>query len=194
MMANGRLGLIKLSPVLPDSFFRDLGSGIRFVSFGGECRETLVLLGSEAPNDVGAVHLPSGEFVLEKPVCPSTDLPMRYLYDADPAAVRAHALGTLADWYGLTALGDSPGYLTAQIAVDSVWLRRYEVLYSGKADLKATRQALRSLGATVFEVKQRGAGVDVDRLRKELQCDGRPVSLIVYLVGRSLRYVLAASG
>lgn len=187
-----RLGLIKLTPLLPDGFIESLGPGFEFISYGGECREVLVHCGSEAKSGRWATHLETGE-MLEAGAPPErADEPSRCLYDADPAAVRAHALGG----FGLKSLGDHPGYLTGDSLVRSAWLRPYRVLGFDRYDRKRLRAALRGLSAKGLVLKQRGAGLDLSALqreyRSEIQSGGdRELVLIFYAESDSIRVVLA---
>ena len=93
--------------------------------------------------------------------------------------------------FGLPQLGDSPGYLTGDNTVSSPWLRPYEVLYRDSSDFKRIKEFLRSNRLRVFEVKQRGAGVDPSSIIKQLKTEGEPVSLIAWRVEKSVRYAVA---
>jgi len=186
-----KLGVIKLTPMLSDEALRGLSTRVDFLSFGGECREALVLLGSEAEPGTFAVHLESGERLAAGYPPLAVEEPGEYLYDADPAAVRAHGLGTLCDQYRLQPLGDSNGYLTGRTLVQSPWLRAYRVLYQGKADAKSTKRALRDLDAATPEFKQRGAGLDLIKERQAYAMAGsRAVSIAVWKNGKSLRHAI----
>ena len=66
-----KLGVIKLSPLLQDTFFESLGPGLRFLSYQDECREALVLTGSEAKRERGAVHIETGEWLEAGPDAPN---------------------------------------------------------------------------------------------------------------------------
>jgi hypothetical protein len=137
------------------------------------------------------VHIESGEKLEAGAIALSTDEPKEYLFEADPAAIRAHALGSLHSRFGILALGDSNGYLTGPRPVASPWLRSYRVLHHGKADLKATRRKLDELGGSTPVLKQRGAGQDLDALRKLLRGDGkRELAVAVWPVGKSLRHTI----
>lgn len=188
--ARIRLGVMKLTPMLPDLILNTLGTGIRFISFGGECREVLAISGTEATPDRGAVHLESGEFLPTSTGGEVLEGPKGYLFDADPAAVRAHGLGSLIAQHGLSHVGDSNGYLTGDELIVSPWLRAYKVHYAGKADIKATIKGLRDLQGSVCEVKVRGAAVDGPALMRKFRAQGNPFSLVVWPVGRSLRHAL----
>jgi len=186
-----RLGAMKLSPLLPDSFLEALGPRMEFVSFGGECREVLIVSGKEAVPGRFAVHLESDELMENSDPPPVLAEPSEFFFDTDPAAIRAHCTGTLCATFGLSALGDSNGYLTGEQFVSTPWLRSYRVLYAGKGDVKATRKALRDLDGHVFEVKQRGVRADVDKIKRELSGDGKNhLSLVLWPDGPSVRHLL----
>ncbi|AIE85195.1 SAM-dependent methyltransferase [Fimbriimonas ginsengisoli] len=185
-----RLGVMKLSPMLPDRTLIELGPRIEFLSLGGECREALVI-GGEAKPGIVAVHVGSGETIEREPLPSATDELGSYFYDCDPASVRANALGALCQMFELSPVGDSNGYLTGGEIATSPWLRSYRILYYGKADSKATRRALRELDASTPEIKQRGAGLDLNQERKTYASDGsRSVSLAIWPSGRSLRHAV----
>jgi len=188
-MSKLKLGLIKLSPAMADSFFESLECGLEFVSFGGECREALIQVGTEAKFGRWAVHLETGSRLSTEALAPSAVNHGEYLFDCDPAAVRAHALGTLCEQYDLQPLGDSNGYLVGNQIVESSWFRGYRVLYTGKGDMKTTRRILKELDARIFEIKVRGAKVDDVKLKRDLSSEGaNPVSMVIWPDGASIKH------
>lgn len=188
---HARLLGFKLSPMAPDRDLESLGGRLEFASYGGECREALAWIGPEAPPGRFAVHVESGE-TLPAGGDPSTaDQPRRFILEADPAAIRAHCLGELAESFDLRALGDSNGYLTGDHAPATPWLSPYEVLARHPADLKRTRMALRELGGGTPIVKSRAPRVDVQALRAHLQGPGEPLVVLVFPVGKRLYHALA---
>jgi hypothetical protein len=193
-MQELELGCIKLSPMLSDPILESLGPRLEFISFAGECREALVITGSQATPGRFAVQVDTGERlqVTDAPTHRTPAIgPGAYLYEADPAAIRAHALETLAEEFGLSPLGDSNGYLTGESQIASIWLKRYEVLYSGKADLATTRSELRRLGAAKPILKQRGANLNLAKLAISFKPLGDlSVALVIWPIGKSLRHTI----
>lgn len=186
-----RLGGIKLSPMLADADLEALGGRTEFVSYGGECREALVWIARGAgPAEVVAVHLESGLELPSGGVPDEAESPREFLFEADPAAIRAHCLGVLCERYGLTSLGGSNGYMTGDRLVDSPWMRAFHVLAHHTADLKRTRAEIRRLGGGTPIVKCRGAAIDVEKVRQDLRGEGEELVLAVYPYGRSLRHVV----
>lgn len=191
-MAGLKLGGLKLSPLLPDPFLESLGPRLEFVSFGHECREALVWMGSSAEEGRVAMHVESGEILDASEDGGAVQESMsEYFYEADPAAIRGHCLPVLASSLGLKLVGESNGYLTSSDLVSSVWLRGYRVLADHPADVGVTGRALRSFGSGVPVVKTREPGVDVDRVRKSLRGEGAlHLVVVVYAIGKKLRHCI----
>lgn len=182
---------IELSPMLADEDLLGLGGSLEFVSFAGECREALVWVGREAEPGIWAVRAEDGDRLPRAAGPPRVDSAQEFLYEADPAAIRANALGALSERRRLFALGDSNGYLTGGPVPPDPWLTAYRVL--GECALREAplRRALRDMEGTIQVVKSRAKGVEVERWRKVLPGFGeRRLGLAAYALGARLRAVL----
>lgn len=193
-MSGLRLGGIKLSPMLSDAFLRNLGDSIEFVSHRGECVEALIWIGTEAKPGRYAVQIAAGGAVSRLDA--SQTLPARrdaaaFVFDADPSAVRAHALGALCAEHGLHPLADSVGYLTGEQAAASPWLRGYRVLADAPARERAVREAARRLAARVAEVKSRVPDTQRFGWVARVVEGERRVTAVLYPRERSVRVLLA---
>ena len=177
---------IKLSPLLFDEYLETVGDRIEFVSYRGECREAIAWSGKAVEPGFFCVDVETSLSLPRHEIEDAVNDAYEFIFDSDPAAVRAHALGN----FGLPQLGDSPGYLTGEHTVDSPWLRAYEVLYKESGDFKRIKEFLRKNGLRIFEVKQRGAGVDPSSIIKQLRTEGDPVSLVAWRVEKSVRYAV----
>jgi len=178
-----RRAVMKLSPMLSDDDLEQFGTQIQFVEFAGECREALLVFGAKP--QIQAVQLDSGEKL--EPMMPvmQVDEPCGLLAEASPAAIRAHCLGR----FGLASLGDSNGYLTGEAVEPSPWLSIFHVHWVGRPDQVA--KELRRLGSSTPEVKQRGAGLDLIKLRRQWRGEGdRRFVVLLYTVGKSIRAVI----
>jgi hypothetical protein len=168
--------------MLPDAVLEEIGGSVEFLSYGGECREALVFL--RATEGFSAVHIETGERLARAEAPYRVEEPGSFLFDADPAAVRADALGSL----GADALADSNGYLTADEPIASPWLQAFAVLWAGGFDLKTLRKKLQELHSGTPELKQRGAGLDLISLRKQLRSEGsRQLVVAFYRSGKAIR-------
>jgi hypothetical protein len=185
-----KLAGIKLSPLLPDDYLENLGGSLEFVSHQGECLEAIIWLGTEnsRPKRQAVILHPNQEptrIEASNDYLESTEAPQNYIHDCDPAVVRAHCLAT----FGHQQLGDSPGYLTSNNPTPNAAYKTYQVIASPtKNQLKSEIQ---KVSGKVFELKQRGTSLDPAKLLKEIKTNGeRPISLIAYRIGNSIRYAL----
>lgn len=188
------IGVLKLSPMLPDDFLESLGGRLEFLSYGGECREALIVLGTESePGRLAVLVENRVKIEAEDHYISTSIVPLSYLYEADPAAVRAHCLSTLANEFQLEHLADSNGYLVGERSVDSPWMVRYRVIDSGRGDLKEIRRSLTQLNSGTPILKQKGAGLDLQKLHKSLKSSGdQEVHVTFYRDGAALRHAILA--
>ena len=181
---------MKLSPMLTDDFLANISPSIEFVSFKGECREAIAWFGEDNPSGFSARRIETGATLPRSPGGAKSLEPSEFFYEADPAAIRAHCLGSLCEMIGGTELGDSNGYLTSANSVDSEWLRKYKVLNFGAFDVKRARAALAEIGGGTPDVKAR-IGVDVADLRRKLSQKGdASPTIALYHVKKSVRYAI----
>lgn len=180
-MQSLELGIMKLSPLLSNDLLLGYSSSLEFVSYGRECREVCLSFGSLATPGIRAVNIETSQTLDECEVTSHTYTPGTYLYEADPAAIRAHALGH----FGLEQLGDSPGYLTGSQLAHSPWLTTYEVLWADSFDQRRLKAYLRDRKAARPTLKQRGTELDLEALRKQLKPTGAiPTTLAFFREGR----------
>jgi len=182
---TARRAVVKLSPMLPDEVLGQ-GGGLVFVSHAGECCEALMVFGGVAGRR--AYHVESRSWLDASPLVATSDEPQEFVYEADPAAVRAHALGS----FGMPGLGVSNGYLTGAQGQQSPWLKAFRVIWHGPFHEDKLRAAVKDHGIDVQAVKKRGVDTDPEKLRKKLAGHGKkPAVAILYKVGKSIRVVLA---
>jgi hypothetical protein len=197
------LGGIKLSPMLPDAFLESLGGERWFLSHRRECREVMILIGKEHQFSDGsrsrgswAAKTGFGPPLVGGSDSPDTvESPFEFLFEADPAPIRAHALGDLCSQLAAVPVGESNGYLTAHFfnaeSLAASWVRAYRVTTSGHADEKRLRKALRELESGIAAVKTRGVREDPAVWMKKLENDfPKKLTLALYPIGKSVRYSL----
>ena len=110
-----------------------------------------------------------------------------YLYDPDPAVVRAGLVDVLADTVGLHRLDAVEEYLTSDARVSSPFVRRYVVEETGPADEKKLRRRLRELDIGPLEIKSRRLPINHETLRRRLRPRGNNPATLVFarIAGRS---------
>jgi hypothetical protein len=106
--------------------------------------------------------------------------PLAYLYEPDPAVIRARAIGELASQIGATQLDREIAYLTSDSAVATPFARCWRVIEWLPFALKRLRARLRALDAGVVTVKKRGSPLDTDALARQLSsAGGRPLVVVL---------------
>lgn len=170
--AKAQLVGIKLSPMISDAELEPYGGAVEFLSFGRECREAILWLGKSAGNRREAVQVETGARLSSHEPHRFVSEPGAFVVEADPAAIRAHALGSLNDELNLSCLGESNGFLTGPFAVVSPWLRTYEPIVRLPFDLKRIRRELATRGLRLEAVKTRGMKLDANALAKSLRTEG----------------------
>lgn len=187
-------GAIKLSPA--SNFGGKFpGCEIELISLGGECKEATAWFGDLAgDNEWRATVLPSGDSVTGDPWAARSEVSSlgEFLYDPDPAVVRAGLVDVLAETAGFVRLDPSEEYLTSQELVKSPFVQAFEVvdeLHFSERDLKAY---FRTLDCGELEIKCRHVPVSAERLRQKLKPSGTGrISLIVARIEGRVRAVIA---
>lgn len=187
-------GAIKLSPAsnfggkFPDC-------EVELISYQGECKEATVWFGRCRRDDPWrATVLPAGAtlsgdpFYVRSPVGPL----QQYLYDPNPAVVRAGLIDVLATQEEFTRLDAAEEYLTSDQHSVSPFVSSFQVLESFPYNRKQLARIVAEHEIGELEIKCRHVPVDVDALRKKLKLSGhnRCTLFIAKIDGRT-RYVLA---
>lgn len=155
-----------------------------FISLDGELKEAVLWLGPLAGVERRATVLRSGQPIatlddLAAPPAPLAE-PLAYLYEPDPAVIRAHVVAALARRLGAAQLDRQIAYLTGEELIATPFARCWRVLEWQPFGLKRLRARLRALGAGAVTVKKRGSPLDTDALARQLSGDG-PRALVVVL-------------
>ncbi|MDW5324532.1 THUMP-like domain-containing protein [Plantactinospora sp. KLBMP9567] len=123
-----------------------------------------------------AVHELTGDGTRRAPVGPVR----RYLYDPDPAVVRAHLVAEFAGTVGGTLADPEIAYVYADAARPTPYARCLEVVESLPFSLKRLRARLRDLDVGRAEILKRGSALEPERLRRDLRLAGsEPISLVL---------------
>lgn len=102
----------------------------------------------------------------------------RFLYDPDPAVVRAHLLAELAIELAAGLADPAIAYLYADAALPTPYARCLEVLETLPFSVKRLRAALRSARVGRVEILKRGSAVDPERLRGQLRLAGEAAATV----------------
>lgn len=117
----------------------------------------------------------------------------QYIYEPDNALIRSQLIGELAQELGLKIFSPEIAYLTSNHEVDSVWLKKYELIDSLPFDRKKLKAYLTERNVGPLEIKKRGTDITPEQLRKELNLKGKnPATLIITRVDNNHRVLVVA--
>ncbi|MCY1137882.1 class I SAM-dependent methyltransferase [Actinoplanes sp. Pm04-4] len=102
-----------------------------------------------------------------------------YLYDPDPAVVRAHLVAEFADTVGGRLADPSIAYVYTDDPVDTPFARRLAITDVLPFSLKRLRALLRERGVGRLEIRKRGSALEPDQLRKDLRLSGSQAASLV---------------
>ncbi|WP_238613243.1 THUMP-like domain-containing protein [Candidatus Oscillochloris fontis] len=159
---------------------------VEFVSLHGELKEALLWCGPLAQVARRATLLDgtghTAMLVQPSPPTfpPAISPPLAYLYEPDPAVIRAGLVADLAVQMGAAQLDPQIAYLTAAHLQPTPFARAWPIHSWQPFNLKRLRASLRELAAGAVTVKKRGSPLDTDTLARQLSGDG-PNPLVVVL-------------
>ncbi len=167
--------------------YTDAGAGVAFVSLDGALKEAVLWGGELGFAGRMAVRVAPGAAPLELASrgdpAPPLSQPRAYLYEPDPAVIRAGVFGELAAQVEqpLARLDEQIAYLTGDARVETPWLRAWPVLDWLPFNLKRLRAALRARGVGRVTVKKRGSPIAPETLIRKLKLGGDGDAAVVVL-------------
>jgi protein-L-isoaspartate O-methyltransferase len=176
---------VKLSPAIDHELARQFGAELEFISEGGECREALLWLGkAQSGHALSATLLtPSGPLTLTGTADVrghwTAPAGRRFLYEPDPAVIRAHLIGTLAAQLEAAPVDPQIAYLLGDMLVSSEFSDAYEILDQFPYGKKRLQEALTALNAGRVIIKKRGFPQEPDEIRKSLKLRGSDEIIVV---------------
>ncbi|MBM0206827.1 methyltransferase domain-containing protein [Micromonospora sp. STR1s_5] len=120
-------------------------------------------------------HQLTGSGATEAPVGPVR----RYLYDPDPAVVRAHLVAELATELDATLADPSIAYLYADQPIRTPYARCLEITDVLPFSLKRLRALLRDRRVGRVEILKRGSALTPEQLRRDLRLAGDAAASLV---------------
>ncbi|MBI5161131.1 MAG: SAM-dependent methyltransferase [Micrococcales bacterium] len=126
-------------------------------------RRAALVLGDEGANELTATQ--------EAEDAPPGPL-SGWLYEPDPAVIRAHLIGDLARALGGRMLDRTIAWITADQPVDTAFAQRFRVVAQLPFDTRWLGRELRARGIGTLEIKKRGVDVDPARFRQRLALRG----------------------
>jgi hypothetical protein len=144
---------------------------VSFISVKGQMKEGLLRFGQLRTGAFCTAVLLPGKHIIDdrSPVsCTCCSQPMTYLYEPDPAVIRAGLVQNLAAMLGAVQMDTQIAYLTCDRLIKSPFVSGWRVYRNGPFLLKKLKKWIRECGAGQIVVKKRGSPIDVDVLRRQL--------------------------
>jgi hypothetical protein len=175
-------GAIKLSPA---SNFAGKFAAVEYelVSSGGQCKEAIVWFGKlHSGVPWRATVLPEGATLAGDPMDFHAELqPLGgYLFDPDPAVVRAGMVDMLGEREGLSRLDEEEEYLTADAPVQTPFAQVLKVIADLPNNERAIRRYFRQQDFGQVEIKCRRVSVPIEALRRKLTLAGSEPAVLIF--------------
>lgn len=192
---------VKISPGVDLAELAEYPAEVEFISLHGELKEAVLWFGPlrrgaaryratliddrpQAGDDPTAgepirVHtLEGGEGDRD---AARVSTPQAYLYEPDPAVLRAGVVRRLGQQLDADQLDPDIAYLTSDRAIDTPFARRWRVESWQPFQLKRLRAALRAAGVGRVTVKKRGSPIQPEQLIHDLRLSGGPEERVLFL-------------
>ena len=182
---------VKISPGVNLDELGPYDAEVEFISLSGELKEAVLWFGPLKTAHRRATLLP-GPHTLERQDGPLERLPLSepraYLYEPDPAVLRAGLVGNLGQLLGAAQLDPDIAYLTADERLVTPFARAWQVETWLPFQLKRLREALRQRHVGQVVVKKRGSPLQPDDLIRQLRLEGdqQRVIFLTHLRGRPI--------
>jgi hypothetical protein len=164
---------VKISPGVDLVELADFNAEVEFISLNGELKEAVLWFGSLKSTSRRATILPGGyTLTVDHQDKLLLSEPRAYLYEPDPAILRAgfvEMLGTRLDAF---QLDPQIAYLTGDHLHESPFARVWPVEDWMPFQLKRLRAYLRERGIGKVTVKKRGSPLQPEELIRDLRLDG----------------------
>jgi hypothetical protein len=170
---------------------------VEFISERGAMKEALLRFGGLRTGASRRATLLPGPFQLDSNL-PIGDVPtgepLAFLFEPDPAILRATLVQHLAMQLGAAQLDPTIAYLTIDRPVETPFGKAWRVLRHGPFHLKTLNHWLREMNAGEVVVKKRGTAIDPDEFRRRLKTTPGGQPLTVFLTRVQARPWMIVTG
>ena len=156
------------------------------VSYKGEVKEVMLWFGDfkidSNKNQILATKLPEKITLIkeEQKLDVKLSNPKKYLYEPDPAFIKAHLIKDLANKFGLSLINDKIAYLTGDESIDIPILNKYLIKRVLNIEYKEINYSLSKLNIGKVDFKSRGVNIDLRTIHKRIRGKGRDKGIVVF--------------
>ncbi len=180
---------VKLSPGVRLEELAEYAAEIEFISLHGELKEAVLWFGPLASAPRRATLLPGGDTLVASAAASAPlSAPREYIYEPDPAILRAGLVAHLAERLDAAQLDADIAYLTSAKLTATPFARAWQVEAWLPFGLKTLRATLRQRGVGRVTVKKRGSPLEPETLARQLRLQGSAerVLFLTHLSGKPI--------
>lgn len=182
---------VKIAPGVAWDELRDYDAEPEFISVDGELKECVLWFGPLRTAGRRATLLPGGHTLTATDPPPPHVSPVRpFLYEPDPAVLRAGLVTVLAEQIGASQIDPDIAYLTADGLTPTPFAQAFRIEEALPFHLKRLREWPRRRGVGRVTVKKRGSPLDPVTLVRQLLLSGSESRLLFLTRVAGRPYVL----
>lgn len=189
---------VKLSPAIDHEIAARCGAELEFLSDQGECKEALLWMGRlERGAGTLATVIRNGEVSTLSANTPDfeattvADGSQNYLYEPDPAVIRAHLVQALGERIGAGTIDPRIAYLIGPAWVRTPFAAAYAIVDRFPFHVKALNRTLREHNVGRVVIKKRGFPQEPEEVRKQLKLTGsEEMTIVLTRVGNQHQVIL----
>lgn len=182
---------VKCSPAVRIDEIEPYPAGQEFISVDGDLKEAVLWFGVLRLVDRQATLLP-GPHILHgrEPDHFHIGPPLGYIYEPDPAIMRARLVRVLGEQLNAFQLDPEIALLTSDQRHETPFARRFRLQDCIPFGLKRLRSYLRERGIGKVVLKKRGSAVEVDSFIRQLKLKGEAEATLILTVVEGRKSVL----
>jgi SAM-dependent methyltransferase len=183
---------VKISPGVHLEELNTYDAELEFISLHRELKEAVLWFGPLKTASRRATLLPGAHSLAAAALGAPPELPLSepqaYIYEPDPAVLRAGLVASLGQSLGAAQLDEDIAYLTGAQPLETPFARRWKVEDWFPFQLKRLREALRQRRVGHVVVKKRGSPLQPEALIHDLRLSGdqQRVVFLTHLRGRPI--------
>jgi hypothetical protein len=174
---------VKLSPGVKLDELAEYDCEVEFISLKGALKEAVLWFGDLKKHERSAAILPGPHILTEADPVPVLDVgePMRFIYEPDPAVMRAGLVTTLGAHLDAIMLDPEIAFLTNDKITETPFARVWEVESWMHFLKKRLRAHLRENNIGRVTVKKRGSPILPEELIQQLRLKGGGEERVLFL-------------
>jgi len=178
---------VKLSPGVKLDELAEYDCEVEFISLKGDLKEAVLWFGEMKKQERSAAVLPGPHILTEADPVPVLEIgePAAYIYEPDPAVMRARLVTTLGAQLNAHMLDPEIAFLTNDEKIETPFARVWQVLDWMPFQLKRLRAYLRENDIGRVTVKKRGSPILPEDLIQQLRLKGGGEERVLFMTQMS---------